>query len=88
MMMRAFFAAMLSWVSVAHGQGFLGAGVDTNAVVVVTSNTTVNATHCGKTIEAGTGSTGFFTLTLPGVVFRSRSLSGTAHIRSLLRSQT
>jgi hypothetical protein len=67
MMMRAFFAAMLSWVSVAHGQGFLGAGVDTNAVVVVTSNTTVNATHCGKTIEAGTGSTGFFTLTLPGI---------------------
>lgn len=50
------------------GVGFMSsAGVDTNILVSKTANYTIAATDCGKTIQAGTGSTGFFTLTFPSV---------------------
>ena len=49
------------------GQTFLGYGVDANIPFVVTSNTTVGIQHCQGTILAGTGSTGFFTVTVPSV---------------------
>lgn len=45
-----------------------GAGVDRNVLLPVVSNTTIDNTMCGKTIQAGTGSTGYFTLTLPASV--------------------
>ncbi len=50
------------------GATFLGYGVDANLPWPVTSNTTIAAKYCGGTVLAGTGSTGQFTLTLPGVV--------------------
>ena len=65
--------------SVATGQGLSGgsitttgtlttaAGVDTNTLNTQTTNYSVATTDCGKTIQAGTGSTGVFTLTLPAV---------------------
>lgn len=43
------------------------AGVATNALHSVTSNYSIATTDCGKTIQAGTGSTGFFTITVPSV---------------------
>lgn len=48
-------------------QGFLGYGVDTNIVNTQTANYSIAASDCTKTIQAGTGSTGAFTLTLPAV---------------------
>lgn len=44
-----------------------GFGVDQNVLNSQTSNYTVATTDCGKTIQAGTGSTGLFTITLPSV---------------------
>jgi hypothetical protein len=41
--------------------------MDTNTLNSVTANYTIAASDCGKTIQAGTGSTGLFTLTLPAV---------------------
>lgn len=43
------------------------AGVDQNILNTQTGNYTVQTTDCGATIQAGTGSSGFFTVTLPGV---------------------
>lgn len=45
----------------------LPGGVLTNTLNSQTSNYTVLSTDCGKTIQAGTGSTGFFTVTIPSV---------------------
>lgn len=44
-----------------------GPGTPTNVLNTQTSNYTVATTDCGKTIQAGTGSTGLFTITLPSV---------------------
>jgi hypothetical protein len=41
--------------------------VDANVLNSQTSNYTIQASDCGSTIQAGTGSTGFFTVTLPAV---------------------
>lgn len=43
------------------------AGVPANVLNTQTSNYTVATSDCGKTIQAGTGSTGLFTVTLPAV---------------------
>jgi hypothetical protein len=51
----------------ATGATFLGYGVDANLPWPVTANTTIAAKYCGGTVQAGTGSTGFFTITVPGV---------------------
>ena len=51
----------------AAGATFLGYGVDANLPWPVTSNTTIAAKYCGGTVQAGTGSTGFFTITVPSV---------------------
>lgn len=45
----------------------LPAGVDANVLNAKTANYTIANTDCGKTIQAGTGATGFFTITLPSV---------------------
>lgn len=45
----------------------LPAGVPANVLRSVTSNDTVLTSDCGKTLQLGTGSTGFFTETLPVV---------------------
>ena len=45
----------------------LPGGVPTNALNIQTSSYAIAPTDCGKTIQAGVGSTGFFTLTLPAV---------------------
>lgn len=42
-------------------------GVDTNVLNTVTANYPIATTDCGKTVQAGTGSTGQFTVTLPAV---------------------
>lgn len=47
--------------------GNLPAGVDANVLNVQTSNYAIVAGDCGKTIQAGAGSTGQFTVTLPVV---------------------
>jgi len=54
-----------------------GGGVDANVLNSQTSNYTIATTDCGKTIQAGTGSTGQFTITLP-------SISGFSTICSVL----
>jgi hypothetical protein len=51
----------------AAGATFLGYGVDANLPWPVTANTTIAAKYCGGTVQAGTGSTGFFTVTVPAV---------------------
>lgn len=51
----------------ATGATFLGYGVDANLPWPVTASTTIAAKYCGGTVLAGTGSTGFFTITVPGV---------------------
>lgn len=47
--------------------GFGISGIDANVVNTQTTNYTIASTDCGKTIQAGTGSTGQFTLTLPSI---------------------
>lgn len=42
-------------------------GVPFNTLNAQTSNYTIQTTDCGKTIQAGTGSTGYFIITLPTV---------------------
>ena len=42
-------------------------GVDQNILNTQTTNYSIASTDCGKTVQAGTGSTGFFTITLPAV---------------------
>jgi hypothetical protein len=42
-------------------------GIDKNILNTQTSNYSIATTDCGKTIQAGTGSTGLFTITLPSV---------------------
>jgi hypothetical protein len=42
-------------------------GVDQNILNKQTANYTVASTDCGKTVEMGTGSTGFLTVTIPAV---------------------
>lgn len=42
-------------------------GADLNTLNSVTANYTIQTTDCGKTVQAGTGSTGLFTITLPAV---------------------
>jgi hypothetical protein len=62
-------AVVASTTGVAFVNGATGAivGVDTNTLNAKTANYTIASTDCGNTIQAGTGSTGFFTITLPGV---------------------
>jgi hypothetical protein len=59
--------ALLALAMLLLGAGFEGYGVDTNTLWSVTANTTIAAKHCGGTIQAGTGATGFFTVTAPAV---------------------
>jgi hypothetical protein len=59
--------AIIVAACLATGATFLGYGVDANLPWPVTSNTTIAAKYCGGTVQAGTGSTGFFTVTVPGV---------------------
>jgi hypothetical protein len=59
--------AVIVVACLAAGATFLGYGVDANLPWPVTSNTTIAAKYCGGTVQAGTGSTGFFTVTVPGV---------------------
>lgn len=47
--------------------GYGISGIDANVLNAQTANYTIAATDCGKTVQAGTGSTGQFTLTLPSV---------------------
>jgi hypothetical protein len=76
--MRKFICLLLVLISIsaasADGIVFLGGssqapGVSTNVLgnggAPVAANYQIAPTDCGKTIQAGTGSTGFFTLTLP-----------------------
>lgn len=42
-------------------------GVDANTLNTVTANYTIQTSDCGSTIQAGTGATGLFTITLPAV---------------------
>lgn len=42
-------------------------GIDANVLNSQTANYTIANTDCGKTVQAGTGSTGKFTVTLPAV---------------------
>lgn len=44
-----------------------GPGVPTNVLNTQTTNYTVTSTDCGKTIQAGTGTSGFFTIAIPSV---------------------
>jgi hypothetical protein len=44
-----------------------GYGVDSNIAWTVTANTTIAPKYCMGTIQAGTGSSGFFTITVPAV---------------------
>lgn len=64
-------AALATLTPTPAGAAFEGFGVDTNNLgnggAPVIANYTIATTDCGKTIEAGTGSTGQFTLTLPAV---------------------
>ena len=59
--------AVIVTACLAAGATFLGYGVDANLPWPVTSNTTIAAKYCGGTVLAGTGSTGFFTVTVPSV---------------------
>src|SRR5580704_2533958 len=59
--------AIIVAACLAAGDTFLGYGVDANLPWPVTANTTIAAKYCGGTVQAGTGSTGFFTITVPGV---------------------
>ncbi len=43
------------------------AGVDANILNTRTSNYSIATTDCSKTVQLGTGSTGFFTITIPSV---------------------
>lgn len=43
------------------------AGIPANTLNTQTANYTIATTDCGKTIQAGTGSTGFFAITVPAV---------------------
>ncbi len=63
----ALIGAVVVAACLAAGATFLGYGVDANLPWPVTSNTTIGAKYCGGTVQAGTGSTGFFTITVPGV---------------------
>lgn len=45
----------------------LPSGVPGNTLNTQTANYTLATTDCGKTVQAGTGSTGFFTVTVPSV---------------------
>ena len=45
----------------------LPAGISQNVLHTVTSNYPIAASDCGKTIQAGTGTTGYFTVTLPSI---------------------
>lgn len=47
--------------------GQLPPGVPTNTLITVTANRTLLPSDCGSTLQLGTGSTGFFTLTVPSV---------------------
>lgn len=61
----------LGAVPIGRGAGVTGFsssyGVPTNVLNTQTANYTLQTTDCGKTIQAGTGSTGFFTITVPAV---------------------
>lgn len=54
-------------VNTSTGVVTLAAGVPKNVLNSKTTNYTIANTDCGSTIQAGTGSTGFFTVTLPSV---------------------
>jgi hypothetical protein len=56
-------AGAYTWITA----GALPAGVGANVLNTQTANYTIQTTDCGKTIQAGTGSTGLFTVTLPVV---------------------
>jgi hypothetical protein len=47
--------------------GSLPAGVDTNVLRTATTTDAILTSDCGKTVQEGAGSTGYFTVTLPAV---------------------
>lgn len=47
--------------------GYVLVNAFSNSLNTQTSNYTIQSSDCGKTIQAGTGSTGFFTITIPSV---------------------
>jgi hypothetical protein len=59
--------AATSGVPTVNGQAGPIVGVDTNTLNAKTANYTIASTDCGSTIQAGAGSTGLFTITLPAV---------------------
>lgn len=76
-------AGVLGELSVGTGLSLSGsslitaAGVPTNTLNTVTSVYTIQTTDCGKTVQAGTGSTGQFTIALPAVTGFSATCSVT-----------
>src|ERR1700693_5769813 len=60
-------AALMDAAAAQTGLGQLAAGIDANVLNAQTANYAIASTDCGKTIQAGAGSTGFFTVTLPSV---------------------
>lgn len=54
-------------VTFSGGAVGLNGGVNGNVLLTAASNLTITNTMCGKTIQAGTGSVGYFSLTLPAV---------------------
>ena len=60
-------AALIGAAAAQTGLGQLAAGIDANVLNAQTANYAIASTDCGKTIQAGAGSTGFFTVTLPSV---------------------
>src|SRR5882724_11913364 len=70
-------AARMSQVNLAAtGNGGIGgilpvanltAGISTNTLRTVTGTDTILNTDCGKTLQLGTGATGYFTETLPSI---------------------
>src|ERR1700726_4888253 len=59
--------AIIVAACLATGATFLGYGDDANLPWPVTANSTIAPNYWGETVLAGTGSTGFFTITVPGV---------------------
>lgn len=58
---------LASSLAAATALGANSAGIDANVLNAKIANYTIANTDCGKTIQAGTGSTGFFSVTLPSV---------------------
>lgn len=72
----------------AASTAFVTSAVAPGALNIVTSNYTINASDCRLTIQAGTGSTGFFTVTLPDVAGFPSPCSVTIRNSDITRGKT